>query len=217
MTDITITAGTSMSEAVTLLNTEVPPAPVDLTSVIDIIWQASGPTRIMLRKRYIDSTITIINATGNGGGINTTLAATAYAGQPIITVASTTGFILGGTVYILDTISGIGEVAVIGAMQSDTLMTMTANLQNEYPLADTSTVTQISVPQFLIPFAPDDTSPAFGVGLQTETVTYGYEIRIVFGDSTQEVVLTGNLIIPPSESAGTEATIHVDSVVWGIF
>jgi hypothetical protein len=120
-------------------------------------------------------------------------------------------------VYILDTISGIGEVAVIGAMQSDTLMTMTANLQNKYPLADTSTVTQIAVPQFLIPFAPDDTSPAFGVGLQTETVTYGYEIRIVFGDSTQEVVLTGNLIIPPSESAGTEATIHVDSVVWGIF
>lgn len=217
MTDITITAGTTLSEAVTLLNTEVPPAPVDLTSVSEIEWLAASNGRIILRKRLTDTSITIINATGSVGAVDTTLSATANSGQPDITVTSNSGFVLGATVYILDTTSEIGETAGIGVIQGSTAMTMTTNLVNEYPLADTTTVTQIAVPQFLITFNVDDTSPAFGVGSNTVKLTYPYELRVYFGEGTQEVVLTGNFIVDPSESASTDATIYIDSIVWGVF
>jgi hypothetical protein len=217
LTDITITAGTTLTDAVTLLNTEVPPAPVDLTSVLEIEWVAGSEGKIVLRKRQTDGSIDIINETGSGGGVNTTLTGSADSKQPDIIVDSTSGFVLGGTVYILDTVSNIGESLVITTIESGTSMTMSTDLVNAYPLVDTTTVTQIALPQFLITFNVDDTSPAFGIGSNTEQRTYSYELRIYFGDGTQEVVLTGDFIIEPSESASTDATTYIDSIVWGIY
>jgi hypothetical protein len=46
----------------------------------------------------------------------------------------------------------------------------------------------------------DDTSPAFGIGSATETMTYTHETRVIFSDGTQEVIFSGALIILPTKS-----------------
>jgi hypothetical protein len=77
------------------------------------------------------------------------------------------------------------------------------------------------VPQLLLTLNPDDTSPAFGIGSTTTVNTYPYELRIYFtegGVKSQSLVIKGvSLIVNPSTSCGTEATIHFDSIVQGVF
>jgi len=76
------------------------------------------------------------------------------------------------------------------------------------------------VPQLLLTLNPDDTSPAFGIGSTTTVNTYPYELRIYFtegGVKSQSLVIKGvSLIVNPSTSCGTEATIHFDSIVQGV-
>jgi hypothetical protein len=66
---------------------------------------------------------------------------------------------------------------------------------------------------FKIYFYVDDTSPAFGVGSTTETMTYPWELRIYLG-TTQEVIADGNLIIEPTISWAENEAMATDRVVY---
>jgi hypothetical protein len=145
--DITLDAGDTWYESVTLTNNATPPVPVNLTNALNIVFVALSAGRVILRKHMADATVVITNATGYDG-----------ASPPDI------------------------------------------------------------VPQFMITFNPDDTSPAFGIGSTTATMTYPYELRVTFADGTQELVIKGNsLIIGPCASCTTEVATFVDSIVQGVF
>ena len=78
-------------------------------------------------------------------------------------------------------------------------------------------VTDAANGKILVSMNVDDTSPAFGVGSTTETKTYTHEARLWFSDGTQEVVMTGSLIITPTTSwkgnvawtSGADRTVFV--------
>jgi hypothetical protein len=77
------------------------------------------------------------------------------------------------------------------------------------------TIALTSSTTFLISVIPDDTSPAFGVGSTTETMTYPYELWL-FYSTANELIQAGNLIIAPTKAwnktaptAGADRTVIV--------
>jgi len=120
ITDINLISGTTLPLDILLVNDATPAVEIDLTNILEIVWEVFDGSRIVIRKSYIDDDITIV-------------------GDPTD-----------------------GEIEI----------TLEA----------------------------DDTSPAFGVGSATATMTYAYETRLYFSDGTQEVAPIGSIILSPTKS-----------------
>jgi hypothetical protein len=83
--DISINAGDTRYESITITDDATPPSPINLTDATNIVWVATSSGRVILRKHLTDNSIVITNAA---------------AGQLLMTITSddtSTAFGIGST------------------------------------------------------------------------------------------------------------------------
>jgi hypothetical protein len=139
-------------------------------STAHLIFSTTTPNYLMLKTATnISGTGAIVNigsgainsgtAIPRGSVITQTLNGNAAAGQKVIPVASTTGFAVGGTIYIVNGVesgspsTSLRETQTIASIIPNTSVTiLTNNLTNSYTTAAGAYVTQLNKPGVTLDF-----------------------------------------------------------------
>lgn len=113
MTDIPLISGTTLPLDISLVNDTTPAVAIDLTTILEIVWEVFDGNRVVIRKSYIDDDITI---TGDpvDGEIQITLEADDTS--PAFGVGSTTEIMTYDYETRLYFADGTQEVAPIGSV-----------------------------------------------------------------------------------------------------